>query len=265
MDTRPSPRLAGHCVIITRPLAQAAALHAALQAAGAHSVSLPLLEIVPHADLSGVHAVADNLAHYHAVIVVSPSAADIAAPHLFAHRAWPADTHLIAVGAGTAGHLQAAGAPQVSYPSQFDSEGVLALPALHAVSGRRIAILRGGEGRPLLGEILAQRGAEVEYIDCYERHWRDDIAAQLDAIWLHPSVISAKSVAWIVTSRSAAQHLFANAGKSALERLQSTAVVVPHERIAADVETAGGWAVKAESAASTALIDCLITLPNSRP
>jgi uroporphyrinogen-III synthase len=43
------------------------------------------------------------------------------------------------------------------------------LPQLQNLKGKKVLILRGGQGRQTLGEELAQRGATVEYCELYQR------------------------------------------------------------------------------------------------
>ena len=73
--------------------------------------------------------------------------------------------------------------------TRFDSEGLLALPELNAVAGRRVVIFRGEEGRRLLAQTLAARGAQVHEVVCYRRRTAVDQAPRLVA-WLAAGAIA---------------------------------------------------------------------------
>jgi uroporphyrinogen-III synthase len=74
------------------------------------------------------------------------------------------------VGRATAAALSTGGlAPDLVPEHGFDSEALVALPALTDVQHRRVLIVRGVGGRALLGEILAERGAQVSFAEVYRR------------------------------------------------------------------------------------------------
>jgi len=87
-----------------------------------------------------------------------------------ARRAWPAGLRVATVGRGSERELQRHGFAAVIAPTErFDSEGLLDLPELRQVEGKRVVIFRGESGRELLGETLTARGAMIEYAECYRR------------------------------------------------------------------------------------------------
>lgn len=190
---------------------------------------LPLLEISPASDQAALQAFVQRVADYHLLIFISPNAVDYGMAAL--HRL-PAGVQVAAVGQGTAKALRTHHIEQVIVPGErFDSEGLLALPALQQVQGWRIAILRGDGGRELLGETLAARGAQVEYVTCYQRR-----KPELDAhAWLaaQPDVIT-------VTSSEALMHLWQGLGDAAATLARSASLFVAHPRIA-EIAQSQGW------------------------
>ena len=95
----------------------------------------------------------------------------------------PPRSALAAIGSATAAALAAGGREATIVPgSGSDSEALLAEPALHEVRGKRVRIVRGGGGRALLGDTLASRGANVDYVEVYERRRRQVAADELAAL-----------------------------------------------------------------------------------
>ncbi|NOT84758.1 MAG: uroporphyrinogen-III synthase [Methylococcaceae bacterium] len=77
---------------------------------------------------------------------------------------------IAAVGQATANALQQLGLVVSAIPEQgFNSEALLARPELQNVQGQRCVIVRGVGGREVLADTLRARGAEVDYLDVYER------------------------------------------------------------------------------------------------
>jgi uroporphyrinogen-III synthase len=153
---------------ITRSEPGASRQARALEAAGYRCLIAPVLEIEPVAGGAPVGI-------FDLVIFLSEHAVRHGLPRLMLGGA-----ELLAVGARTAEVLAAAG-HGATHPARADSEGLLGLPALADVAGRRILLVCGEGGRMLLAETLTARGARVERFVCYRRRVVAAIAEDLGA------------------------------------------------------------------------------------
>jgi uroporphyrinogen-III synthase len=158
--------LAGHSILITRPAEQAAELAGAVEAAGGIALRLPLLEIVPR-EAQQIAAEAGRMRPADIVIYVSPNAVR----HGFDWHPKSAET--AAIGPTTRAELNLRGIARVISPAAgFDSESLLVHKSLADVSGKTVRIVRGQDGRELLGNMLRERGARVDYLATYLRRPR---------------------------------------------------------------------------------------------
>lgn len=221
--------LKGLQVLVTRPEDQAEGLVTAIRAAGGIPKLFPLLEIAPAADPAALHVQLRSLAKSDLAIFISPNAVSYGMTAIAASGArLPAQ--VATVGAGSARALREAGVAQVIVPVQrSDSEGLLAMPELAQMTGKRVMILRGDGGRELLAETLRSRGATVEYVTCYQRSKTRKALHEL--LSLHPEVLT-------VTSSEALAHLREMMGADA--SLLDLPLFVPHTRIA-EAAVRLGW------------------------
>lgn len=229
------PPLAGCGVLVTRPEGQGDALAAALAAAGATTVDLPTLALVPVADDALEARIRDVLPAADWVFFVSPNAVRHGLALIRrAGVAWPHAARVASVGSGTTAALAAEGVEvDVEPASGAGSEPLLRQPPLARLDGSRAVILRGEGGRELLADILRQRGARVAQLEVYRRQpagvdpgparagWREG--------WLQYT---------IVTSVSGLSQLLELAGAD-LPRLLDTRLVTVSERIALAAREAG--------------------------
>lgn len=81
-------------------------------------------------------------------------------------------TRIFAVGQATKMALESCSVNQVIYPTLQNSEGLLELAELNTVNNKNIIIVRGNGGREHLKDVLKQRGAQVNYIESYQRLWQ---------------------------------------------------------------------------------------------
>ena len=227
--------LAGKTIVVTRPRAQALPLAEAIGAAGGKPLFFPLLEISPAADPQPLRQAISCLADYTFAVFISPNAVDYAVPAILARGSWPESLTPAAVGPGTVKALAAFGIFGCIAPvERFDSEGLLALPEMASVSGRRVAIFRGDGGRELLAETLRQRGAMVDCVTCYRRAGPPDGVATLIAAWR-----AGKLDALTVSSSEGLRYLIDLLDVEGRNFLHKTPVFVPHARIAEVAEEMG--------------------------
>lgn len=239
-------------VIITRPLAQAGALARQVAALGRKAIVFPLLEIHPLSDpaplLAALAALSAPLAAadascYALVAFVSPNAIDAC----FAHLArWPDGVALAVVGEGSRLALAAHGVTDANATiyrpvdaARSDSEALLEVLDLDALRGREVLIIRGENGRELLGDALRAAGVKVTQVAAYRRSAPAlDAAAQSQLRQLIGSDND-----WIVTSSEALRILVQMAdqcgGAASVAKLQQQQLIVPHARIAETAQQLG--------------------------
>ena len=145
-----------------------------LQADGATVLPFPVIDIVPASDAGQLQQLAQNL-DYDILLFVSRNAVDGAFRVLDAAKLSPG---LIFGVIGSATHTALAGELSKSdfnleqcllAGEPYNSETLLQSPALQQVAGKRVLILRGQQGRNLLGDELTARGARVDYAEVYRR------------------------------------------------------------------------------------------------
>lgn len=228
--------LSGLGIVVTRPAAQASRLSGLLRGAGAQPIEFPCIEIAPLADSASLADALARLAAFDMAIFISPSAVNAALDAVQAAGiTWPPGLGVAVVGPGSRRALESRGFSGVVAPAtRYDSEGLLASPALRDVSGKRIVIFRGKGGRELLADELRRRGADVVHAECYERRLPNADASSLLARWQ-----SGRVAAIVFTSSQAVQNFVRLTGGRLLATMADTPVFVTHERIAAAASAAG--------------------------
>lgn len=216
-------------VLVTRPAGQAQGLCARLEQAGFEAVHVPAIAITGPGDRSVLAGLLDDLEAYQLAVFVSINAVQYGLAQILRQRTWPAHTAIATVGLRTTAAVEALGLPVAHVPEhEFSSEGLLALPALHDLSGQRVAILRGNGGRETLPRELAARGAQVDCVEVYRRVCPADSAALLAPL-LHDRQLTAATV----TSNETLENLFELAGSTGQSLLQDIPLVVASRRQAA--------------------------------
>lgn len=235
--------------LVVRPAAQANQLVQMLRQRGHAPLCCPLLETRPGCDLPHL---GDMLQEADLVIAVSMHAVHFAHHFLLqTGQTWP-HIDYFAVGQASADAFAEAGI-QALCPADPRSEGLLALPALQGMSGRRVLILRGNDGRDLIARTLASRGALVHYCATYERHYPD---LDGDALTRHWQAAGLDSL--LITSGELLQRLLALVPGPQHPWLYDRLLVVPSPRVAEMAEGAGFTRIViAQGASNQALVAAL--------
>jgi uroporphyrinogen-III synthase len=233
--------LEGIGVIVTRPQRQAGVFATKIAAAGGSPVIWPAVVILPPVDtvlLAQAHA---QIATYDIAVFVSANAVEYGAPPA---SEWPRHLLTFAPGPGTAEALASVGIAGARVPTaSHDSEGLLQMPELAELSGKRVVVFRGEGGREFLGNSLRARGAVVDHIPCYRR-----VAPQSGADGLIEAIREDRAHALTLTSAEGLDNLLASLTAEGLELLSRLPAFAGHPRIAerarerglSAIETSGG-------------------------
>jgi len=271
--------LAGWRVLNTRPAAQAEKWRQSLQDAGANSARLALMEIAPLTDPAQFQAIKDRvmtMGEYQHAIFVSQNAAYHGLDWI--DQYWPQlpfELKFYAVGSATAAQLREYGCRVSDAGGTMNSEALLALPSLQNLSDQKVVIFRGLGGRPLLAEILSERGAQVDYCELYQRVFpREGAIDKLaDFRWGQPRDVvavhsgeSLKNWCQLLDELAAGDDGHDSTSRSAnvdrlpynLQQLKKVPIMVPGQRVARLAKQQQfEQIVVAENASDQAMIDAL--------
>lgn len=241
--------LAGASIVVTRPAAGAAALRRRIAALGGTPIGLPGFGLGSVLDVAAARRALRVAAGADAVVFTSPAAVGYAwrlVPSLRPRRT----TFVAAPGAGSARALRRRGIAAVFPLQRQDSEGLLALPQLVRVRGRRVAVIGAAGGRDLLVRELRARGARVEFVETYRRLPPRLTRRHLDALQAAATPLIA-----LLSSADALANLHARLPPASFARLAANDCVASSARVAAAARALGMQRVhRAASADPAALL-----------
>ena len=168
-------------ILVLRPTAQAKGTLDRIHQEGWNPIHFPTIDIVPL--MNSVNAdIIRHLDKYDWLIFISRNAVVNFQQQLPGNQT--INAKVAAVGQGTAKALAKHGIQTDLQPTkQFDSEHLLASKSLQHVQGQNILIIRGKGGRELLANTLSSRGANIEYLEVYERKLPSTDASTLVTTW----------------------------------------------------------------------------------
>lgn len=241
-------------VLVTRPEHQAHNLCDQITAQGGHAILLPTLEISDATDQLDLHQKVQTLPNHDRALFVSPNAVTKTLPLVSRYFSrWPSAIKIITVGAGTAQKCQDYGLTVDFCPSQsFNSESVLALPALQNINKSKIILFRGEGGRELLATTLRNRGACITEVITYRRTLPKISRSSLPFLDKVDIIIS--------TSNTGLQNLIEIIGPEGRSRLLNMSLLVISERMRVMAKTLGfnKKPLVADNASDLAIINALL-------
>ncbi|MCH9690933.1 MAG: uroporphyrinogen-III synthase [Gammaproteobacteria bacterium] len=249
--------LHGKRILVTRPEHQATHWQCLLVAAGALVDSIPMLAIVPieRSTAMGTQKIKNLILEFDRFdhgIFVSQNAVRYGFDWL--DDFWPQlpqGPQMYAIGKATARAVEKRGAQPVVNGITMDSEALLTLPQLQALTGQRIIIFRGFGGRSLIGDTLRARGAKVDYCELYERQLPPAATAQLAQYFPTPDAIT-------VHSGETLKNLTLCITRCKRQALLQTPLVCPSQRVMEEAQAAGFKViVTAANATDTAMLEAL--------
>ncbi|MFT3929357.1 MAG: uroporphyrinogen-III synthase [Spongiibacteraceae bacterium] len=259
-------------VLVTRPQGRADALIDAIAAQGGSAVHIPLLvvEALDEQRDAAIYAKTAQrlraLDSYQRVIAISVNALHFSMPVI--KKFWPRlPAHIMWYGIGAATTAafadygvvarsnrvkQDSVVTQDHAASTMTSEALLASAELQQLHGERILILRGVGGREQLATVLRERGAQVDYAECYRRC--EPVLSAEQQTQLQAMAFDAISV----NSQETLQNLWQCLPPSARELACQRALIAPSERVAAAARQLGfTQVIAAKNAGTDATINAL--------
>ena len=230
-------KLAGLKILVTRPREQQQAFVELLQQAGAEPTSYPVLAIQPLDPELDQDIIQHNqqlcaqLDHYRHIIFISTNAVQYGLQWLTAEQLNKRQCY--AIGAATAKALQQSGVSTVAGKGAMNSEALLGLPELARLNGEGVLVVRGVGGREQLQQQLAQRGAAVEYLQCYRRCLPDVPQGELAALIKQQDF----DVVCVHSGESLQNLIVLLANQSDL--IKHTPLLLPGQRVAEQARSAG--------------------------
>ena len=156
--------------LVCRPKPQAESLAEQITSQHGQAWVLPMLNIEPIAEDQAMRNILLDLDRYDRIIVTSKAAAEFGGelieqywPQLPAHIRW------YAMGKTTADVLLTYSARACVADNGNNSEALLSLPEFDSVTDEHILIIKGRGGRAKLRQTLEDRGANLAFLEVYQR------------------------------------------------------------------------------------------------
>ena len=215
-------------LISTRPQKTNLQLSDELKKSEINLLSFPLTEIHPLNNYQIFDGVIKNIKTYQHIIFISTNAV-----HFFLERVKklslqiPKNLIFSSIGPTTKLLLQKKLSVDVHFPIKtFDSEHLLKEKIYNNVEGQKILIIRGEGGRETLKNALEEKGAIVNYGECYVRKYVD-----IDLIQLKNDLVNYHHQFILFSSTNSAKHFIDQLHNIETGWLQNIKIIVNHKKI----------------------------------
>ena len=215
-------------LISTRPRGTNVQLSDDLKNSEIKLLSFPLTEIHPLNNYQIFDGVIENIKTYQHIIFISTNAV-----HFFLERVKklslqiPKNLIFSSIGPTTKLLLQKKLSVDVHSPIKtFDSEHLLKEKIYNNVEGQKILIIRGEGGRETLKNALEEKGAIVNYGECYVRKYVD-----IDLNQLKNDLVNYHHQFFLFSSTNSAKHFIDQLHNIETGWLQNIKIIVNHKKI----------------------------------
>ena len=215
-------------LISTRPQETNVQLSEKLKNSEIKLLSFPLTEIHPLNNYQIFDGVIKNIKTYQHIIFISTNAV-----YFFLERVKklslqiPKNLKFSSIGPTTKLLLQKKLSVDVHFPIKtFDSEHLLKEKIYNNVEGQKILIIRGEGGRETLKNALEEKGAIVNYGECYVRKYVD-----IDLIQLKNDLVNYHHQFILFSSTNSAKHFIDQLHNIETDWLQNIKIIVNHKKI----------------------------------
>lgn len=212
--------LFGQKIVITRDRRQSSLLAEPLEALGAQTLFVPVIEIADAAEASSLEKAIQNLASYDWLIFTSVNGVR---HFMEALDRSPSDLRdlkakLCAIGPATRAAVEALHLRVDVMPEEYVAESLIAALAEEDLKGKRVLLPRAAVARDLVPDTLRERGAVVDVVEAYRTIIPADAAARAkEALVRNPD--------WITfTSSSTVTNLLKVTGREALAGIKIASI-----------------------------------------
>ncbi len=167
---KPAKLLSNKTILITRPNGREQHLRELIEQAGGNVIHYPVFSIEPpqQLEIEQLLNLRKQLHTFTMAIFISPTAVEQSQIYF---PALPEHFIIVSIGSKTTRALKKQNIFVDVEAPEHNTESLLQTEAFQMpeIDGQRIIIFRGSGGRPLLGDTLIRRGAQIRYVETYRR------------------------------------------------------------------------------------------------